>query len=70
MKHLLSILILIASPPVVHGQDLPWIKFYWTGNSIGDRYFDKFAIDVPIKIDNIPYQFKAQLDVGAVNTML
>lgn len=70
MKHLLAFFILVASLTVAHGQDLPWIKFYWKGDSIGNRYFDKFAIDVPITIDNIPYQFKAQLDLGAVNTML
>jgi len=70
MKQLLSILLLISSLSLVHGQNLPWIKFYWTGDSIGDRYFDKLTMDVPIKIDNIPFQLKAQLDLGAENTML
>ena len=49
--------------------DLPWIKFNWQGDSLARRYFDKAAIVIPLKIDNLAYDFNAQLDLGAVETM-
>ncbi len=48
---------------------LPWIKFNWKGEILSDRYFDKVAMTIPVKIDDLPYNFNAQLDLGAVNTM-
>ena len=49
---------------------LPWIKFNWLGDSLGNKYFDKLDIAIPFKIDSLPYAFNAQLDLGAVSTML
>jgi hypothetical protein len=49
---------------------LPWIKFNWVGDSLANRYFDKIAITIPIRIDHLPYNnLVAQLDLGAVHTM-
>lgn len=48
---------------------LPWIQFNWQGDSLAHRYFDKAAITIPVKIDDLPYNFNMQLDLGAVTTM-
>jgi hypothetical protein len=53
----------------VDKMHLPWIKFNWEGDSLANRYFDKLAITIPLKIDQLSYPFTAQLDLGAVNTM-
>jgi hypothetical protein len=49
---------------------LPWIPFMWSGLNLGDRYFDKAAMFVPVSIDGISSQFQCQLDIGANLTML
>jgi len=53
----------------VDALHLAWIKFNWVGDSLANKYFDKLAITIPIQIDQLPYAFTAQLDLGAVNTM-
>jgi hypothetical protein len=62
---LFSLLVLIG-----HSQESHWIKFNWVGDSIGAKYFDKTAIDIPIQIENMPYKFVAQFDLGATSSML
>ncbi len=57
--------ILLAQPLLAQN----WIPFQWHGDSIENKYFDKLAIVVPVKIDNLPYNFGMQLDLGAVETM-
>lgn len=51
-------------------NNLPWIKFDWAGDSLSGRYFDKVAILIPLHIDDLPYKFSAQFDLGATRTML
>ena len=75
-KFLFLILMLITG--VSYGQNankqidklhLPWMHFIWEGDSLADRYFNKVGISIPIKIDDLPYDFTAQLDLGAVHTV-
>ncbi len=47
-----------------------WIKFLWQGDTLGGKYYDKLAMFVPIRIEGIPYTFRAQLDLGAPSTMI
>lgn len=49
---------------------LPWIKFEWEGDSIGNRFFDKVAMLIPTTIENLPYKFFTQFDLGASHTMI
>lgn len=70
MKLFNFIVLIIINTSVVYGQKNNWINFEWSGDSISGRYFEKSSIIVPIQIDNLPYKFSAQLDLGAVNTML
>ncbi len=53
-----------------HAQDLKWMPFRWKGDSISGKYFDKSAMFVPLKIDDIPANFSMQFDLGAVNTVI
>ena len=52
----------------VDALHLAWIKFNWVGDSLANKYFDKLAMTIPIQIDQLPYAFTAQLDLGAVST--
>jgi hypothetical protein len=53
-----------------NAQDLKWIPFNWTADSVSGRYFDKLSINVPVKIDNIHANFNMQFDLGAVRTVI
>jgi len=53
-----------------NAQDLKWIPFKWTADSISGKYFDKSSIVIPVKIDNIPANFNMQFDLGAVKTVI
>ncbi len=69
MQKLFAFLFLLATTSAL-GQQLPWIPFNWEGGSLAGRHFDKVGITVPVTLDNLPHQFKMQLDLGAVNTMI
>jgi hypothetical protein len=47
-----------------------WIPFQWEGDSIGKTYFDKAWISIPISLNELPYKFKMQFDLGAVHSTL
>lgn len=51
-------------------QDIKWIPFHWTGDTISGKYFDKSAIVIPVGIENIPARFNMQFDLGAVRTVI
>ncbi len=51
-------------------QYFHWINFQWEGDTISGRYFDKAAMFVPVKIENVPYTFWFQFDLGARRTMV
>ncbi len=47
---------------------LSWIKFLWIGDSLGKRYYERVAMNVPVKISGIPYDFTFQFDLGDDHT--
>lgn len=51
-------------------DSIDWINFEWEGDSIGNQYFDKLAINIPFTIEGIPHEFKSQFDLGATSTMV
>lgn len=67
-KILLSLSLLLAILITSCTQQLQWIPFNWEGAQLGDKYFDKSAIFIPVSIDGIPHEFSMQLDLGAVRT--
>ena len=49
---------------------LPWIHFSWSSGNLGGRLIEKTAMIVPLKIEELPYAFEAQFDLGACSTMI
>jgi len=50
-------------------QQLKWIPFHWEGSEMSNKYFDKLSISIPVKVENLPYKFSMQFDLGATSTM-
>jgi hypothetical protein len=42
-----------------------WTKFQWRNASIGKKYFSKYAMFIPCKIEGIPFNLAFQFDLGA-----
>lgn len=53
-----------------NAQELKWIPFKWVGDSVYGKYFDKYSIAIPVKIDAIPAKFDMQFDLGSVKTII
>ena len=66
----LFVFLLLFTTTAAFGQALPWIPFHWEGATLAGRRFDKVAITVPVTLAELPQQFKMQLDLGAINTMV
>lgn len=47
-----------------------WIPFYWVSDSFNHRYFEKTAMFVPATIDDLPFRFSFQFDLGSDLTMI
>lgn len=47
-----------------------WIKFNWHGDSIYGKYYDKVAMTIPMKLEQLPFHFCSQFDMGATQTVL
>ena len=70
MKKIGFIVLLSLFLSAGYAQELNWIKFDWSGHKLGDRYFDKAAIFLPIQLENLPYKFTVQLDLGSSSSIL
>ena len=68
MKKVLTFLFLsifIISCSQKSSQDIEWIPFNWVSYTISDRTFEKAAMNIPVTIDDLPYKFTMQFDMGA-----
>jgi len=54
----------------VKDTGLAWAPFYWTGDSSGNRYFEKSAMFIPATIEGLPNRLAFQWDLGSDLTML
>ena len=68
-------LLLCAAFFASHGRPRPapayaWFPFNWYGQTIGSRYYDKLAIIVPVKINDLKANFVTQFDLGSDATLL
>jgi len=71
MKKILIFLflgILIRSCSQKSSQNLEWIPFVWESGSDWGKYIEKMAINIPVTIDELPYKFTMQLDLGTYTT--
>ena len=46
-------------------QEINWANFEWAGDSLGNKYFDKVAMFIPVNFKGVPHNFLAQLDLGS-----
>ena len=49
-------------------HNLEWIPFNWTSDSLYGKYIEKATMNIPVTIDELPYKFNMQFDLGAVRT--
>ena len=63
-------LFLFLSTVTFYAQNVQWIPFNWTGETISGKYFEKSSMVIPVKIDNIPARFNMQFDLGAFRTVI
>jgi len=50
-------------------QNLEWIPFDWTTATFSGKVIEKATINIPVTIDELPYKFSMQFDLGAVTTV-
>lgn len=62
--------LLTVSTSIFAQSKAEWIHFDWHGETVFGKYYPKFAMSIPLKIENLPYHFCAQLDLGATSTMI
>jgi len=62
--------ILVFSNTLFGQTKTNWIKFDWHSETIFGKYYPKVAMSIPLKIENLPYNFCGQLDLGATTTMI
>ena len=49
--------------------DIVWIPFNWEGDTIAGQYIEKAFLYIPVKIEDLPYDFTMQLDLGTYNSL-
>lgn len=65
------IYLLLFAPIASNAQDnMPWINFSWKSEVSNGKLLEKAAMILPMRINNTPYAFDAQFDLGAVSTMI
>lgn len=47
-----------------------WLSFSWYSDSVSGRWFDKLAVMLPVRVNNIKARFTAQFDLGSSETIL
>lgn len=68
----LTILVLIAvlSTSLTFSQNYGCFDFTWEGATVSGRYIPNVAMNIPVTVGDMPYEFTMQLDLGAVTTVL
>jgi len=66
----ITILIALASCSHNSSQNLKWVSFIWSSDSLSGRYFEKASMKIPVTIEELPYKFIMQFDLGAHATCL
>ena len=72
MKKVLILLLfsmVISTCSQKDSENLEWIPFTWEAGSDWGKYIEKMAILIPVTIDELPYKFTMQFDLGAATTV-
>ena len=46
-------------------SEISWTKFIWSSDTISGKYYEKTSMQIPFKIEGLPYNFTFQFDLGA-----
>src|SRR5829696_3028955 len=49
---------------------ITWARFYWRGDTLSGKYYDKAYMFIPAKLKDLPYTFQFQFDLGDPHTEL
>lgn len=49
---------------------LTWIPFQWEGADISGKYIEKAFIYVPVNVEDLPYDYTMQLDLGTYDSRI
>ena len=63
------VLLLLVFTSCSRKPSLQWIPFSWEGDTISGIYIEKAFLNVPVKIENLPYEFTMQFDLGTYNSV-
>ena len=44
---------------------ISWAKFVWTNDTLSGKYYTRTSMQIPCKIEGLPYNFSFQFDLGA-----
>ncbi len=55
---------------MVKPAGIPWAGFYWEGDTLGGKFYDKCAMVIPVRVNGLPYDLTMQFDLGANMTQL
>ena len=65
----LTLIFSLITINLIFGQKCECFDFEWQGATISGRYIPNAVITVPLSIDDLPYDFNMQLDLGAVTSV-
>ena len=71
MKNFLVFLVIslwLISCSQKSSENIEWIPFTWTSVNLSGRNIEKVSMNIPVRIDDLPYKFTMQFDLGAVTT--
>lgn len=68
-KLILTLTFCVSISGLIYGQKCRCFDFVWKGDTISGRYIPNVAINIPVAIDDLPYKFDMQFDLGAVTTV-
>jgi len=69
MKKVLIFLVVVSLSLVSCSQksseNIEWIPFSWTSFTLSGKNIEKASMNIPVTIDELPYKFTVQFDLGA-----
>lgn len=69
-QEILLILLLMILTGCSQKQSLEWSSFSWKSDTISGKYIEKAYMYVPVKIEDLPYDFTMQFDLGTYTSVL
>lgn len=69
-QEIFLILLLTILTSCSQKQSMQWIPFSWKSDTISGKYVEKAYMYIPVKIEDLPYDFTMQFDLGTYTSLL